>query len=248
MRNNHPVTNHEVEMRDDATLVSTTDLKGIITEVNPEFVAISGFSEQELIGKNHNIVRHPDMPEAAFKDLWDTVKSDHPWVVYRDKIFLMEPSYVNNHPDTNHTAAQITEEMVQVNTSAEEVNIRANAIAEIDAASTEQTTGIEQVNQATAQLDSNTQQNTAMVEESAAASQRLNDQASDLRQQISVFHFDDRSEGESLESNDKKVRKQERKRIKKVARKQVRAIVEAQPGSSSGAGQEQNRDDVWEQF
>jgi len=233
MRNNHPVTNHEVEMRDDATLVSTTDLKGIITEVNPEFVAISGFSEQELIGKNHNIVRHPDMPEAAFKDLWDTVKSDHPWVVYRDKIFLMEPSYVNNHPDTNHTAAQITEEMVQVNTSAEEVNIRANAIAEIDAASTEQTTGIEQVNQATAQLDSNTQQNTAMVEESAAASQRLNDQASDLRQQISVFHFDDRSAGEPLKSDDKRVRKQ------------VRAIVEAQSGSSSGAGQEQNRDDVW---
>jgi len=80
MRNNQPVTNQEVEMNDDAILVSTTDLKGIITSANPEFIAISGFSEQELIGKNHNIVRHPDMPEAAFKDLWETVKSGRPWV------------------------------------------------------------------------------------------------------------------------------------------------------------------------
>jgi len=63
-------------------------------------------------------------------------------------------------------------------------------IAEIAAASNEQTTGIEQINQAIAQLDSNTQQNTAMVEESAAASERLNDQASDLRQQIAVFRID----------------------------------------------------------
>ncbi len=82
MRKNHPVTSHEVEMRDDAVLVSTTDLKGIITEANADFVAISGFSEQELIGKNHNIVRHPDMPAAAFRDLWDTVKAGRPWVGY----------------------------------------------------------------------------------------------------------------------------------------------------------------------
>ena len=80
MRNNQPITNQEVEMNDDAILVSTTDLKGIITSANSEFIAMSGFSEQELIGKNHNIVRHPDMPEAAFKDLWETVKSGRPWV------------------------------------------------------------------------------------------------------------------------------------------------------------------------
>jgi len=80
MKKNHPVTNQEIEMRDDSILVSTTNLKGIITEVNPDFVAISGFSEQELLGKNHNLVRHPDMPEAAFKDLWDTVKTGRPWI------------------------------------------------------------------------------------------------------------------------------------------------------------------------
>jgi len=80
MRKNHPVSNHEVEMREDSILVSSTDLKGIITEVNPDFVEISGFTEQELLGKNHNLVRHPDMPEAAFKDLWDTVKAGRPWI------------------------------------------------------------------------------------------------------------------------------------------------------------------------
>jgi len=82
MRQNHPVTNQEIKMDENSILVSTTDLKGIITEVNPDFVAISGFTEQELIGKNHNIVRHPDMPQEAFKDLWDTVKAGRPWVGY----------------------------------------------------------------------------------------------------------------------------------------------------------------------
>jgi len=80
MRNNQPVSNHEIEMNDNSILVSTTNLKGIITEVNTDFIAISGFSKQELLGKNHNIVRHPDMPEEAFKDLWNTIKTGHPWV------------------------------------------------------------------------------------------------------------------------------------------------------------------------
>ncbi len=80
MRHNHPITNQEVAMDDDSILVSTTDLKGIITEVNPDFVKISGFTEQELIGKSHNLVRHPDMPEAAFKDLWKTIQSGRPWI------------------------------------------------------------------------------------------------------------------------------------------------------------------------
>jgi len=57
------------------TIVSTTNLKGIITSANQEFVDISGYSENELIGKNHNIVRHPDVPPAAFQDLCDTFQS-----------------------------------------------------------------------------------------------------------------------------------------------------------------------------
>ncbi|OIR17832.1 methyl-accepting chemotaxis protein II [mine drainage metagenome] len=74
-----PVTKIEVELKDTSSIVSKTDLKGIITYINRDFLEISGFTEQELIGKNHNLVRHPDMPPAAFKDLWDTVKAGKPW-------------------------------------------------------------------------------------------------------------------------------------------------------------------------
>jgi len=79
MKKNMPVTNNEVHMTEGQTLVSKTDLKGAITYANPSFIVISGFSEAELIGKNHNMVRHPDMPPAAFQDLWDTVKLGRPW-------------------------------------------------------------------------------------------------------------------------------------------------------------------------
>jgi aerotaxis receptor len=79
MKKNLPVTGKERTYGKDVAIISTTDLKGIITYINPEFVDISGFSEEELIGKNHNIIRHPDMPPAAFKDLWDTVKKGQAW-------------------------------------------------------------------------------------------------------------------------------------------------------------------------
>ncbi len=79
MKINEPVTDREVKLRDGQELVTKTNLKGIITYTNPDFVEISGFSEEELVGKNHNLVRHPDMPQAAFKDLWDTLKLGRPW-------------------------------------------------------------------------------------------------------------------------------------------------------------------------
>jgi len=74
-----PVTNREAELKDTSSIVSKTDVKGTITYINRDFMEISGFSEQELIGHNHNIVRHPDMPPAAFEDLWNTVKAGKPW-------------------------------------------------------------------------------------------------------------------------------------------------------------------------
>jgi len=79
VRNNQPVTNNENEVQEGAFLVSTTDTRGIITSANPEFIRLSGFSESELIGQPHNLVRHPDMPSAAFEDLWSTVKAGHTW-------------------------------------------------------------------------------------------------------------------------------------------------------------------------
>lgn len=79
MRQNLPVTNTEFQFPDGVTLVSTTDLKSHITYCNPAFIAVSGYSREELIGQPHNLVRHPDMPPEAFRDMWATLQSGSPW-------------------------------------------------------------------------------------------------------------------------------------------------------------------------
>jgi aerotaxis receptor len=76
---NLPVTQREKTYPHGRYLVSKTDLKGIVTYANDAFVELSGFTREELIGKNHNLVRHPDMPPQAFADLWRTVKTGLPW-------------------------------------------------------------------------------------------------------------------------------------------------------------------------
>ncbi|MDD5299686.1 MAG: methyl-accepting chemotaxis protein [Gallionella sp.] len=79
MKNNQPVTTVEYVLKDTDSIVSKTDLKGQITYVNEDFLRISGFSESELIGAPHNIVRHPDMPPEAFADFWASLKANRPW-------------------------------------------------------------------------------------------------------------------------------------------------------------------------
>lgn len=79
MRHNLPVTDKEFPFPAGQTLVSTTDTKGFIVYCNPAFIQVSGFSKQELLGQPHNIIRHPDMPEEAFRDMWDTISSGRPW-------------------------------------------------------------------------------------------------------------------------------------------------------------------------
>lgn len=79
MKKNLPVTDIEVEVPVRSTIVSKTDLRGRITYANDAFVSVSGFSQEELIGKNHNLVRHPDMPPAAFEQLWKTIRAGNPW-------------------------------------------------------------------------------------------------------------------------------------------------------------------------
>ncbi|WP_044530162.1 PAS domain-containing protein [Herbaspirillum sp. B65] len=79
MRLNLPVTEHERDIDAHASIVSRTDTGGRITYINPAFIAISGFTEQELIGAPQNIVRHPDMPELIFADLWSHLKACQPW-------------------------------------------------------------------------------------------------------------------------------------------------------------------------
>jgi methyl-accepting chemotaxis protein len=82
MRMNMPVTNVERVMRDGEYIVSKTDTRGIITYVNPYFLEISGFTEHEMLGTPHNVVRHPDMPPEAFADLWNTLEAGKPWTGY----------------------------------------------------------------------------------------------------------------------------------------------------------------------
>jgi PAS domain S-box-containing protein len=79
MRTNLPVTDVEYPITDETIIVSKTDLKGRLTYFNDQFVDASGFTEQELMGQPHNIIRHPDMPPEAFANLWETLKAGKPW-------------------------------------------------------------------------------------------------------------------------------------------------------------------------
>ncbi|MES9827998.1 MAG: PAS domain-containing protein [Candidatus Thiodiazotropha sp.] len=76
------VTDIESPYPDGRLIVSRTDPAGIITQVNHSFVEMSAYSEDELLGQPHHILRHPDMPPAAFKDLWDTVQKGEKWHGY----------------------------------------------------------------------------------------------------------------------------------------------------------------------
>ena len=78
MRQNLPVTNREFDFPADATLMSTTDPQSRITYANDAFVAVSGFTREEIEGSPHNMVRHPDMPPEAFADMWSTLKAGQP--------------------------------------------------------------------------------------------------------------------------------------------------------------------------
>ncbi|WP_162623050.1 methyl-accepting chemotaxis protein, partial [Billgrantia lactosivorans] len=79
MRNNQPVTQREYKFDDRHLLISRTDLEGRITYANAAFVEVSGFEHEELVGANHNLIRHPDMPPEAFADLWRAIKRGDSW-------------------------------------------------------------------------------------------------------------------------------------------------------------------------
>jgi len=80
MRNNGPVTGHEVSFEDHDQLITTTDVNGIITHCNDSFVRISGFRREQLIGQPHNMIRHPDMPPEVFAGMWSRLKAGQHWM------------------------------------------------------------------------------------------------------------------------------------------------------------------------
>ncbi|ULJ69588.1 PAS domain-containing protein [Wielerella bovis] len=75
-------TEEETQFPDGCLITSRTDIHGIITHANDAFVRMSGWSRDELIGSPHSILRHPDMPAVAFKDLWDTLQRGEKWHGY----------------------------------------------------------------------------------------------------------------------------------------------------------------------
>jgi len=79
MKNNQPISQREFDIPDGVTLMSTTDPQGHILYANAAFVHVSGFGADELIGQPHNIVRHPDMPPAAYADMWRTLATGQSW-------------------------------------------------------------------------------------------------------------------------------------------------------------------------
>ena len=79
MKNNQPVTNIETTLPDGQFIYSRTNLKGVIEEANEAFAKLSGYSPEEMVGQPHNMIRHPDMPEAAFADFWVSLKAGRPW-------------------------------------------------------------------------------------------------------------------------------------------------------------------------
>ncbi|MCL1073098.1 methyl-accepting chemotaxis protein [Shewanella dokdonensis] len=80
MRKNLPVNDRERTFSEQQKLISVTDLTGVITECNEAFIDISGYTREELIGQPHNLVRHPDMPPEAFRNMWDYLKQGKPWM------------------------------------------------------------------------------------------------------------------------------------------------------------------------
>ncbi len=79
MKHNGHITGREYVLPPEAIIVSKTDTKSVITFVNRDFVNASGFSEHELLGSPHNILRHPDMPKEAFNNLWNTIRAGRSW-------------------------------------------------------------------------------------------------------------------------------------------------------------------------
>lgn len=67
---------------DGSTMITETNVKGIITYVNRKFVEMSGYAKEELIGQSHNIMRHPDMPKIIFKQMWESLDQAEPWKGY----------------------------------------------------------------------------------------------------------------------------------------------------------------------
>ncbi len=116
----------------DGVIMSETDLKGIITYANRKFCEVAGYDKKELKGKNHNIIRHPDMPKAAFKQLWDTIKKGQDWTgivknLRKDGKYYWVHSFVSpivkNDTITGYSAARRQATKLEIEEAKENYNL-----------------------------------------------------------------------------------------------------------------------------
>ncbi len=112
---NKPTPIDEEYIFDQGLIISSTNLKGIITYANRKFCEISGYTKEELKGKNHNIVRHPDMPKAAFQEIWNTLHAGKEWTgvvknLRKDGLYYWVYSHITpieiNNEIAGYTAAR----------------------------------------------------------------------------------------------------------------------------------------------
>lgn len=118
------MANTEQKFSSDVRLISTTDLRGNILYANPAFCQIAGYTAEELIGRPHSMVRHPDMPPAAFGDLWNHLKNDQPWMgmvknLCKNKDYYWVQAYVM--PLFDHTGNKIGYQSVRLRPTDEQI-------------------------------------------------------------------------------------------------------------------------------
>ena len=124
MRDNGPITNKEVPLTADDQLVTSTNTKGIINYCNDTFCTVAGFDREELLGQAHNLVRHPEMPAAAFDMLWKALKAGRPWIgIVKNRCKTGDHYWVDAYvtPALEHGAVT-GYESVRVQPSREQIN------------------------------------------------------------------------------------------------------------------------------
>ena len=133
MQQHRPVTQQEYILHDTETIVSKTDLHGNITYVNEDFVRISGFSRDELIGAPQNIVRHPDMPREAFFDMWRSLRAGKAWTgLVKNRCKNGDHYWVEAHAAPVSESGSITGyTSIRVKPSREQVRLAETAYREI---------------------------------------------------------------------------------------------------------------------
>lgn len=123
MRNNQPVTQREIALAPQQKLISTTDARGVITYCNDDFVEISGFDRNDLIGAPQNIVRHPDVPSAVFAHMWSALKKGNPWMgIVKNRSRNGDHYWVNAYVTPIFEGSQVVGfESVRVKPTAEQI-------------------------------------------------------------------------------------------------------------------------------